>query len=180
MTRQQARTRPLSRYLKDFKLAQTQCAHCRKPLQRVTLVHNGQVIKKNAIPQLERPMDDHTWQEASKEWSAMCRFCSDLWCHEQESWFDILGFKQYLFEQTNIRISTIHEYVVRLRRLGNDLSRHQLPQGLLLQRHMEQQLEPWLPATSTDNYRIALRKYAEFLDRSAATPESIKSTSDIY
>ena len=35
---QHLKRRPLSRYLKDFKHSQTHCAHCRKLLDRITLV----------------------------------------------------------------------------------------------------------------------------------------------
>lgn len=38
---QHLKRRPLSRYLKDFKHSQTHCAHCRKLLDRITLVRDG-------------------------------------------------------------------------------------------------------------------------------------------
>lgn len=37
---QHLKRRPLSRYLKDFKHSQTHCAHCRKLLDRITLVRD--------------------------------------------------------------------------------------------------------------------------------------------
>jgi FliZ protein len=39
-------------------------------------------------------------------------------CKEQSDFFDIIGFKQFLFEQTEMSHGTVREYVVRLRRLG--------------------------------------------------------------
>ncbi len=37
--------------------------------------------------------------------------------------FDIIGFKQFLFEQTEMSPGTVREYVVRLRRLGESSTR---------------------------------------------------------
>ena len=43
---QHLKRRPLSRYLKDFKHSQTHCAHCRKLLDRITLVRDGKIVNK--------------------------------------------------------------------------------------------------------------------------------------
>lgn len=122
MTVQQPKRRPLSRYLKDFKHSQTHCAHCHKLLDRITLVRRGKIVNKIAISQLDMLLDDAAWQREQKEWVALCRFCGDLHCKKQSDFFDIIGFKQYLFEQTEMSHGTVREYVVRLRRLGNYLS----------------------------------------------------------
>ena len=52
MTVQQSKRRPLSRYLKDFKHSQTHCAHCKKLLDRITLVRRGEIVNKIAISRL--------------------------------------------------------------------------------------------------------------------------------
>ena len=98
MTVQQSKRRPLSRYLKDFKHSQTHCAHCKKLLDRITLVRRGEIVNKIAISRLDTLMDEAAWLEEQKEWVALCRFCGDLHCKEQSDFFDIIGFKQFLFE----------------------------------------------------------------------------------
>lgn len=77
---------------------------------------------------------------------------------------------------------TVREYVVRLRRLGNHL--HE--QNISLDRCRTVSLmksAPWLPTTSTNNYRIALRKYQHY-QRQTCTGLVQKSSSlpasDIY
>lgn len=179
----QVKRRPLSRYLKDFKHSQTHCAHCHKLLDRITLVRQGEIVNKIAISRLDIPMDETAWQQERSAWSALCRFCGDLHCKEQRAFFNIIDFKQYLLEKTDMSTGTVREYVVRLRRLGNHLNEHQVPQDLLLERHAEEQLEPWLPQISTNNYRIALRKYLRFHRQHAGREEQNFAdceTSDIY
>lgn len=117
MTVQQSKRRPLSRYLKDFKQSQTHCTHCRKLLDRITLVRSGQIVNKLEIARLDTPMDEPEWQEEQQQWSALCRFCGDLHCKAHNDFFDIVGFKQFLIEQAEMSHSSIREYVVRLRRL---------------------------------------------------------------
>ncbi len=131
MTVQQPKRRPLSRYLKDFKHSQTHCAHCHKLLDRITLVRRGKIVNKIAISQLDMLLDDAARQREQKEWVALCRFCGDLHCKKQSDFFDIIGFKQYLFEQTEMSHGTVREYVVRLRRLGNYLSEQNISHDLL-------------------------------------------------
>lgn len=162
MTVQQSKRRPLSRYLKDFKHSQTHCAHCKKLLDRITLVRRGEIVNKIAISRLDTLMDEAAWLEEQKEWVALCRFCGDLHCKEQSDFFDIIGFKQFLFEQTEMSHGTVREYVVRLRRLGQHLTMQNISRDLLTTGYLDENLEPWLPATSTNNYRIALRKYAQY------------------
>ena len=179
----QVKRRPLSRYLKDFKHSQTHCAHCHKLLDRITLVRQGEIVNKIAISRLDTPMDETAWQQERSAWSALCRFCGDLHCKEQRAFFNIIDFKQYLLEKTDMSTGTVREYVVRLRRLGNHLNEHQVPQDLLLERHAEEQLEPWLPQISTNKYRIALRKYLRFHRQHAGREEQNFAdceTSDIY
>ncbi|MEN1620384.1 site-specific integrase, partial [Pseudomonas aeruginosa] len=68
------------------------------------------------------------------------RYCADFAviyiAKTQSDFFDIIGFKQFLFEQTEMSPGTVREYVVRLRRLGNHLheqniSLDQLQDGFL-------------------------------------------------
>lgn len=159
----QQKKRPLSRYVKDFKHLATHCQHCRKTLGRITLTRDGVVVNKATLSQLNTLTDDEEWQEEQLRWSALCRFCGDLHSSEQDNFFNIIGFKQYLLNQTDMRHGTVREYVVRLRRLGNYLTQHH-PQAI--RRASEPfflaALGDYLPATSTNNYRIALRKYDDY------------------
>lgn len=99
---QHLKRRPLSRYLKDFKHSQTHCAHCRKLLDRITLVRDGKIVNKIEISRLDALLDENGWQTEQKSWAALCRFCGDLHCKTQSDFFDIIGFKQFLFEQTEM------------------------------------------------------------------------------
>lgn len=101
----------------------------------------------------------------------------------QSEHFDIIGFKQYLFERTDMSPGTIREYVVRLRRLGEHLEAQQIPADQAQQGEIEDQLERWLPPTSTNNYRIALRKYSRYLHhnhQSEPAKNLYETTSAIY
>lgn len=183
MTVLQVKRRPLSRYLKDFKHSQTHCAHCHKLLDRITLVRRGEIVNKIAISRLDILLDEAAWQQEQKEWVALCRFCGDLHCKEQSDFFDIIGFKQFLFDQTEMSHGTVREYVVRLRRLGNHLTDLNISRDLLDEGFPDENLEPWLPATSTNNYRIALRKYAQFKAQShfnVVQKIAVGARSDIY
>lgn len=183
MTVQQPKRRPLSRYLKDFKHTQTHCAHCARQLDRITLICRGEIVNKTTIAQLDTLIDEAAWQVEKQAWTALCRFCGDLHCKEQGNYFDIIGFKQYLFEQTEMSHGTIREYVVRLRRLGNHLSEQDISAPSLLQSLHDNTLDAWLPQTSTNNYRIALRKYWQFQVELADAPSAYQEnhiTSDIY
>ena len=162
MTVQQSKRRPLSRYLKDFKHSQTHCAHCKKLLDRITLVRRGEIVNKIAISRLDTLMDEAAWLEEQKEWVALCRFCGDLHCKEQSDFFDIIGFK---------------------RRLGQHLTMQNISRDLLTTGYLDENLEPWLPATSTNNYRIALRKYAQYkVQMPGVIKQKVRAgtTSDIY
>lgn len=101
---QHLKRRPLSRYLKDFKHSQTHCAHCRKLLDRITLVRDGKIVNKIEISRLDTLLDENGWQTEQKSWAALCRFCGDLHCKTQSDFFDIIGFKQFLFEQTEMSL----------------------------------------------------------------------------
>lgn len=101
---QHLKRRPLSRYLKDFKHSQTHCAHCRKLLDRITLVRDGKIVNKIEISRLDMLLDENGWQVEQKSWAALCRFCGDLHCKTQSDFFDIIGFKQFLFEQTEMSL----------------------------------------------------------------------------
>jgi FliZ protein len=156
--------RPLSRYLKDFKHSQTHCCQCGKPLDRMSLVFRGQIINKEAIAGMDQLIDDTIWHNLSKELTALCRFCSVISCNADPNYFDIKAFKQYLFEQTAMSHSTIREYVVRLRRLDDILAARNYPHDKFDRPSGPQTLIDEVPDAGQSNYRIALRKYDQYLN----------------
>jgi FliZ protein len=157
------KTRPLSRYLKDFKHSQTHCSQCGKELERMALVFRGKIINKEAMAKMDQPVDDQFWQTFSHELTALCRFCSEITCNSQWSYFDIMAFKQYLFKQTEMNHSTVREYVVRLRRLDEILAANNYPRERVNGESIHQRILDDIPVASNDNYRIALRKYDQYL-----------------
>lgn len=171
---QHLKRRPLSRYLKDFKHSQTHCAHCRKLLDRITLVRDGKIVNKIEISRLDTLLDENGWQVEQQSWAALCRFCGDLHCKTQSDFFDIIGFKKFLFEQTEMSPGTVREYVVRLRRLGNHLHEQNIsstscrtvslmkssPRGCL---HQHQQLPHRVTEVSTLSASNVYRTCAEIL-----------------
>ncbi len=116
------------RYLKDFKHSQTHCAHCLAARPHYA-GSPWQIVNKIAISQLDMLLDDAA--AAGAKVVALCRFCGDLRCKKAGDFFDIIGFKRYLFEQTGHEHGTVREYVVRLRRLGNYLSEQNISHDLL-------------------------------------------------
>ncbi|MEB6336486.1 flagella biosynthesis regulatory protein FliZ [Serratia rhizosphaerae] len=154
--------RPLSRYVKDYKLTQTHCGQCGKQLDRMALVFRGKIINKEAIARMDQPIDEQVWQSVQQELTALCRFCSEISCNSHPSYFDIMAFKQYLFEQTEMSHSTVREYVVRLRRLDEMLSARNYPAEKLSNGCCYHLIDD-LPSAGHNNYRIALRKYDQYL-----------------
>lgn len=180
---QKTKKRPLSHYLKDFKYRATHCGHCGKLLGRVTLTRGDEIVNKLALARLDTLFDMPSWLVEQQHWLALCRFCGDVHCKEQNHYFNIIGFKQYLYQKTAMSPGTIREYVVRLRRLGNHLSELKVPAPSSLQILRDNSLVEWLPKTSTNNYLIALRKYWQFQMHASNTSvlsHENKSTSDIY
>lgn len=180
---QHLKRRPLSRYLKDFKHSQTHCAHCRKLLDRITLVRDAvpglisvcskrnclkPIISKKSlcVLQCKSPQNRHN---AAHDFCSVCQpfSSSSVSRREISILFTIL----------------LREYVVRLRRLGNHLHEQNISLDQLQDGFLDEILAPWLPTTSTNNYRIALRKYQHY-QRQTCTRLVQKSSSlpssDIY
>ncbi|WP_114193439.1 flagella biosynthesis regulatory protein FliZ [Edaphovirga cremea] len=155
--------RPLSRYLKDYKHSQTHCSQCAKELDRMALVFRGQIINKEAIAKMDQLIDDQVWMKLQSELLALCRFCSEISCNSHSEYFDIQAFKQYLFEQTEMSHSTVREYVVRLRRLDEMLAACNYPHEKIEGNNIHDQIINDLPTAAHNNYRIALRKYDQYL-----------------
>lgn len=156
--------RPLSRYIKDFKHSQTYCAHCHKTLDRISLVFDDKILNKDAIAEMTELVGEQQWNELQGKFTALCRFCSEIFCNSNTDYFDIMSFKQYLFEQTEMSHSTVREYVVRLRRLDELLSSTNFSMKEFTADVIQQQLSDKLTESAFSNYNIALRKYEQYLN----------------
>src|SRR5699024_11089073 len=113
----------------------------------------------------------------------MLRFCGDLKCKTQSNFFDMIGFKQFLFEQTEMSPGTVREYVVRLRRWGNHLHEQNISLDQRQDGFLDEILAPCLPTTSTSNNRIALRTdqhYPRQTSTGLVQKSSSLPASDIY
>lgn len=163
MPRIPSKKRPLSRYLKDYKHSQTHCSQCAKVLDRMALVFRGKIISKDTIARMDQPIDEQVWSSVQSELTALCRFCSEIAYNSAPSYFDIMAFKQYLFEQTEMNHSTVREYVVRLRRLDEMLVARNYPADQFADGISHQRIIDDVPSAAHDNYRIALRKYDQYL-----------------
>nr|WP_113866675.1 flagella biosynthesis regulatory protein FliZ [Brenneria salicis]NMN91189.1 FliZ protein [Brenneria salicis ATCC 15712 = DSM 30166]RBP62281.1 FliZ protein [Brenneria salicis ATCC 15712 = DSM 30166]RLM30529.1 flagellar regulatory protein FliZ [Brenneria salicis ATCC 15712 = DSM 30166] len=153
----------LSRYLKDFKHKQTHCSHCNKALDRVSLVYRNQLINKKSIGGIDRFIDDEVWADLQQELISLCRFCSDVLCNTQANYFKIQAFTQYLIEQTEVRHSTMREYVIRLRRLDELLAAKNYPIETFSKDTVQQCICDFFPDLEQNIYRSALRKYDQYL-----------------
>ncbi|ACT06445.1 protein FliZ [Dickeya chrysanthemi Ech1591] len=154
----------LSRYLKDFKHRQTHCANCGKELDRVSLVFRDQLINKKSIAMMDRLIDNTIWESVQEELVPLCRFCSEVSCNTHANYFDIKAFTQYLIEQTEVRHSTMREYVIRLRRLDELLLAKNYPQdSFISDDSIQQRVCDYLPDIEQNTYRSALRKYDQYL-----------------
>jgi FliZ protein len=126
-------------------------------------VFRGKIISKETIARMDQQIDEQVWLNLQSELTALCRFCSEISYNSDPSYFEIMAFKQYLFEQTEMSHSTIREYVVRLRRLDAMLVAHNYPIELFAKGISHQGIIDDLPSAAHDNYRIALRKYDQYL-----------------
>lgn len=153
----------LSRYLKDFKHKQTHCSHCNKELDRVSLVLRNQLINKKSIGGIDRLIDNEVWADLQQELIPLCRFCSEILCNTQANYFNIRAFTQYLIEQTEVRHSTMREYVIRLRRLDELLAVKNYPIDTFAKGNVQQCICDFFPDLEQNIYRSALRKYDQYL-----------------
>ncbi|RLM27238.1 flagellar regulatory protein FliZ [Brenneria alni] len=153
-----------SRYLKDFKHKQTHCSHCNKVLDRVSLVFRNQLINKKSIGNIDKLIDDEIWLILQHELIPLCRFCGEILCNTHVDYFDIKAFTQYLIEQTEVRHSTMHEYVIRLRRLDEQLAAKNFPKENFARDNIQKHIRDYLPDIELNIYRSALRKYDQYLD----------------
>lgn len=148
----------LSRYLKDFKHHQTQCSFCDKTLERATLVCNGRLINKVEIAQYQQLISEEDWQQMRSQWMVVCRFCGELhYKRPPEPYFDITGFLQYLLKYSNNSITSIREYVVRIRRLSQKMVHKGITD--LDYQQIISLLPQWFPKTDLNNYLTVIRKY---------------------
>ncbi|EFE51257.1 putative flagellar regulatory protein FliZ [Providencia rettgeri DSM 1131] len=110
--------RSLKYYLIEFKQKQTHCSSCQTRLQRVSLCLNGEAIGKRQINAMRQLIDEATWIELRDcRLQGLCRFCCALSTSPHPVYFDLIGFYRSLLLHSSMKLSAVHEYVARLRRL---------------------------------------------------------------
>lgn len=152
----------LHRYLQAFKRAQRRCSECHVPLARVTLLMDGALLSKAQAATLSGTLTAWEWRLFKTRLTVLCRFCAEIRVLPPEGMFDLVGFKQYLFLHTGMRRTSVHEYVIRLRRLGHLLEQAAPTVKVMDVETLDGILESDMPATTVMNYTMALRRYQDY------------------
>lgn len=158
-------TWPLNRYLASYKVQHTHCAQCGESLKRTFLAFNGQPLPLRAIKLLTVRVDAATWRTYRAGLQALCRSCSQLLDARDSPYFDLLGFKRHLSVNSDLKARSIHEYIVRLRRLADmaaswGIAAH-MPHTLDT---IAQGITAYVPLTQQASLAVALRQYQYFAD----------------
>lgn len=163
MQHESQKNRLLKSHLNELKREKTHCEQCNKVLDRSTLVFRGRIISKLDIAQGRLEINDQVWDEIREEVQVLCRFCGEVSCKVNVTYFDIVDFKQYLVKHTRVSFSTVREYVVRLRRLDERLRAAELPPESVKGEAIMLDALNYLPDCDTAPNRIALRKFEQYL-----------------
>lgn len=150
----------LSRYIRDYKYGQHHCSSCGNELSRIRLLLSGKLITNKDINQLDHPVTSEEWQIFMTRLEPVCRFCSTVSNGPQPVLFDIQAFKEALLADRGLCLATVREYVMRIRRLDQVLTRQGFTADKLPDFHSPELWQLLLPEKSGINYRIALAKYA--------------------
>lgn len=154
--------RQLKHYIADFKREQTYCSQCQTLLTRVFLMRHDQVLNKSHLYTLKERVDEQTGMIFCATLRVLCRFCTEMETLPPTYYFDLRPFRQYLLSQSNANLVSIREYVVRLRRLDEQLSSaHTKQDSLQSLREYIDKLP--LSMTTLRGYHVALNRYEEYL-----------------
>lgn len=156
------KTYSLHRYLQAFKRAQRRCSECHAPLARVTLLMDGALLSKAQSAALSGTLTAWEWRLFQTRLTVLCRFCAEIRVLPPGGLFDLVGFKQYLFWPTGMKRTSVHEYVIRLRRLGHLLEQAAPTVKVMDVETLEGVLGRDMPASTVMNYTMALRRYQDY------------------
>ncbi|WP_051150946.1 flagella biosynthesis regulatory protein FliZ [Tatumella saanichensis] len=165
----------LSRYIRDYKYMQQQCAHCGTLLRRVRLLYANKPISHQQILRMDRQITAQEWAVFRSQLTPVCRFCSAVTDSARGRFFDIEGFKQNLLEDKAICLATLREYVLRLRRLDKRLAETgYCPNGKEVLSH-QYLTDVLFPESKCVNYQIALAKYFSYYPQHKAASDLVRS-----
>lgn len=165
----------LSRYIRDYKYMQQQCARCGTELNRVRLLYANKPVTHKQILSMDRQISAPEWALFRGQLTPVCRFCSVVTDHARGRYFDIEGFKQYLLEDKAICLATLREYILRLRRLDKRLAEtgySPTEKEVLSQQYLTEVL---FPGGKCVNYQIALAKYLYYYPQHRAASDLLKA-----
>ena len=174
MTDSNGKSRSLRCYLNDFKKGQAHCTACHARLSRVSLMLDGIAIHKDDINNMSQRLNETQWSVLqTTRLRVLCRFCSELNSPPLPCFVDLLDFQRHLLAHSSMNVSTIREYVTRLRRIDTLLREQdvQMPQFNVAQ--VMAILAEHYSGTSLNNALSALNKYAEYVNEYLEnTPET--------
>lgn len=162
MIKNTPKLRSIKTYINEFKIDNIQCEHCHKKIERTSLVYKKQALTKNIISELKEKINEDAWLLMKSELIMLCRFCRDIYCMPETYFFDLKGFKQYLIETNKMTEMTIHEYVIRLKRLDTIFSKAQFKVKINLREDFKRQFESKMTKKMFVNYSVAISVYLRY------------------
>lgn len=162
MVKKTLKSRSIKSYLNEYKKDNLYCQHCHKQLERTSLVYKKQALTKYAISEMREKINEEGWLLMKSELIMLCRFCRDIYCMPECYFFDLKGFKQYLIKANKMTKMTIHEYVIRLKRLDTIFSKAQFKVKSNLLEDFKSQFESEMTKEMFINYSVAISVYLRY------------------
>lgn len=164
MTEGKVKTRALRRYLDEFKKTQTRCTACHTRLERVSLMLDGMAINKDDIKNMSQRLNETQWTVLqTTRLRVLCRFCSELYSPPLPRFVDLIDFQRHLLLNSSMNVSTVREYVTRLRRIDTLLTKLEVHMSQFNVEQVMAVLSDHYSGASLNNAVSALNKYAEYV-----------------
>lgn len=166
MTKKISKSRSIKMYLNEYKKDNLCCQICRKKVKRTFLVYKRQSLTKSDISKMKDKINEKSWLVIKNEVIILCRFCREIYCLPESYYFDFLSFYRYLLSDMLddfIRDSSVHEYILRLRRLDRLLSDAKFkPKNI---NEFKTKFESKVSDAMLKNYTVVLSRYFDFSRR---------------
>lgn len=164
MTEGKVKTRALRRYLDEFKKTQTRCTACHTRLERVSLMLDGMAINKDDIKNMSQRLNETQWTVLqTTQLRVLCRFCSELYSPPLPRFVDLIDFQRHLLLNSSMNVSSVREYVTRLRRIDTLLTKLEVHMSQFNVEQVMAVLSEHYSGASLNNAVSALNKYAEYV-----------------
>lgn len=164
MAIKKSKIRTLRQRLIEFKREPHRCTCCQAKLNRVCLMLDGVVINKDDISHLSQPLNDEEWHTLeTTRLKVLCRFCRELHTPPLPVFFDLVGFQRYLFVDSSMKLSSVREYVIRLRRIDTLLVTLNIDMPRLNVAQIKGILAEYYSGLSLINVVSTLNKYANYV-----------------